>query len=409
MNTQQLQLLQALSGPIMIAPGTGAMIEHMLASAEKIDRTVAVYDDEVMRELLFEEGRPYQAYGDNYYQYPVMHGSTLIIPIEGVLMRSDSYRTPGTNTIAAWYQQAEADESVEQIVEYMNSPGGSVFGIQELADAKMACTKPIETIVFGHCTSAAAWIALASDSIKATSKNCIFGSFGTKSTFQSMAGYYEKEGIVSKDVYSATSPKKDNAHREAEKGNFKPMEQGILKEVDANFMDFVRSRRVVSAETLEGDIFLTEKAIAENLCDGYTTLNQIIKINNNEMESKLGKFFSAMGAKLNGEATEDEVNAAATALTIENEGLQASLDTEKTATAAAGQRVISLEAELKQVKADAEAEKVALNAQIRKQDVPPVLPSDPTPETPDPLATGKPVKLDWLSAQTKADLEAYED
>lgn len=388
-NIQHTQLLQALNGPMMIASGCDAVIEQMIAAAASIDRTEARYDDDVMRDILFDNATPYNAYGDFYYRYPVLLGSTLIIPVTGVLVREDNWRNPGVNTIAGWYAVAAADSRVERIIEYMDSPGGSVFGIQELADCKLACEKPIETLVFGFCTSAAAWVALASNSIRATSKNCMFGSIGAKLSFRSNKAYYEKEGMIRKDVYAATSPKKDYEFREAEdKGNFVPMENGFLKDIDANFMDFVTSRRDVSAEILKGDIVLADKAIAENLCDGYTTLNQLllnqsINLNTTEMSNGISELLRNMAAKIDGTATDAELQASADAAIAENEQLKSEVANANREKAAIADAKVAAEQALADKQAAWDAEKAALQAQIRNQDKPDAKPTIPVAKAAD--------------------------
>ncbi len=414
--------MQALNGPMMIVAGQEPMLDEMIASIQKIDRTSARFDDDVMRDLRFEEWSSYNEYGDFYSKYPVLVGSVLIIPVTGVLVRNDTWRSPGTNTLTAWYNVAAQDDRIERIIEYMDSPGGSVFGIEELVNAKIACPKPIETIVFGFCTSAAAWVASGSDSIKATSKSCLFGSIGTKTVYRNYSKYDAQQGIIVKDVYSADSPKKDNAYREADKGNFKPMENGWLKDIDNNFMAFVKSRRSVSDEVLQGDVYITEKAIAEKLCDGYTTLTQTINLNNLEM-SGMSKMLRDIAAKLDGTGTDAELTTSIENVTAENEQLKATAaaaEAEKAtalaAQAASAKKASDLEAAHAAEKAALEAahaQKIAdMEAKLRNQDAPAQKPSTPVattaetlteqeqPETPE-----KRIEKDPLTTMALAALE----
>lgn len=411
MNTARNKLIQAAAAPMMLAANAENAFIEFLADLKDANHTAipTAYKDEVMRHIK-PYGEVYQDANARYVLYPVLVGSTLLIPIEGFLFQDDIGIYPGTSTIAGWYNAASMDSNVVNIVEIMNSPGGGVFGLDEIATAKINCSKPIETIVRGLCASAAYWIAAASDKIYASGNGCLIGSIGTKTRFSSNRKYMEGLGIIDKTIYSADSPNKDLEFRAAEEGDYKPMQNGMLKDFDNIFMDFVSSRRTVSQEALKGDAYITQKAIAEGLIDGVKSLNTFLsqlKIQN-EMDNKLGTFMSKLTNLFNGEGTEADVNAAAEAAQAQLADLNAQLATEQAAKATAEQAAADAAAQLQALTAAHEAEKAALTAQIRNQDAPAILPTDPKASQ-EPLVTATAKQLDPLTAQIKADLEAYED
>jgi ClpP class serine protease len=87
-------------------------------------------------------------------------------------------------------------------------------------------------------------------------------------TFQDWSGYFEKQGIKISDLYSDTSPLKNDAYRRAVKGDFKGYTEGILHSFDASFMDFMQLHRPnISKNALKGADFLSQAAIENGLID----------------------------------------------------------------------------------------------------------------------------------------------
>lgn len=216
-----------------------------------------------------------------YDAYPVKVGSTVIIPVMGVITQDDYFwGVPGTKTIASWYAKADADPTVTRIIELINSPGGQVFGTNELATLKTHLNKPVETIIEGMGCSAAYYIAATSGSIVATSPNVIVGSVGTMTTFVSFANYFEEMGITVRDIYASTSPDKNNPSRQAQKGNDKPYQTEILDPMDAEFMAFVAEHRHgIDPEALKGKAVTAKEALKLGLIDGIRSLSEVINSN----------------------------------------------------------------------------------------------------------------------------------
>lgn len=251
---------------------------------------------------------------DWYYDYlPLkINGDVVVIPVMGAIMQEDYCGSPGTKTIQSWYEKAANDPEVKGIIELCNSGGGSVFGTHELAQYKVNYPKPILTLCEGLCCSAMEYIAAGSKYRMATSPNCIWGSVGVMTTFVDFKEYYKNEGIDVIDLYSKTSPKKNEAYRQAsDKKDFRGYTDGVLFKLDTSFMDFVKVQLPnISEEALQGADYTTSDAIKNGLCDGMGTFqdayNKVIQMaseassNNNtpnKMEKKTVKM-SAIVAKV---------------------------------------------------------------------------------------------------------------
>ncbi|MEA5459122.1 S49 family peptidase [Arcicella sp. LKC2W] len=235
-----------------------------------------------------------------YYDYPpFLVDNVLVIPIMEVIDQEDYCGVAGTNTITAWYEMAAKDSEILGVVELMNSPGGSVFGTDELATYKLSYPKPIVTQVTGMNCSAAQYISSSSNHIQCSSKNCLVGSVGVMTTFRSFKEYYKKQGIDIREIYSKASPKKNEASRLAAEGNDTGYTDGVLFSMDTTFMDFIKTQRpAVTKDVLDGADMTADKGMLNGLVDSIGTLKEAVQkvqelaqnqTNNTDMSNKTDK------------------------------------------------------------------------------------------------------------------------
>ena len=111
-------------------------------------------------------------------------GAVAVIPIRGVIahrMDAMSASSGGTSTeqIGAMLSQIAADDSIDTIVYDIDSPGGTVPGVQELASQMFALrgTKKQIAEVNSLAASAAYWLASQADEIVSLPSGMI-GSIG---------------------------------------------------------------------------------------------------------------------------------------------------------------------------------------------------------------------------------------
>lgn len=248
--------------------------------------------DRFLNSYHFKAGEPYVSTQETWYYncFPIKMGEILMIPVLDAIMHEDYCGVAGTKTIQGWYAKAKDDDSIKAIIELKNSPGGDVIGTRTLADYKANYPKPIVGLTEGLECSAAAYIG-ATDTYKfALSKDCIFGSCGVMTTFVDWSGWYEAEGVKVTDLYSKTSPLKNDAYRKAVKGDFKGYTDGILFKFDSNFMSFMQENRPkISQKALEGADFLSEDAIKNGLIDAIGTFedayNKAVEIANSDFKN----------------------------------------------------------------------------------------------------------------------------
>ena len=127
--------------------------------------------------------------------------SITILPIYGTICPRMHQLEDGSGGISCeriglWLQQAANDAKVGGIVLDIDSPGGSAFGVAELAAQIRAvnATKPVMAIANHEACSAAWWLASAAGEVGMTS-SAIVGSQGVYMIHQSFAKALEQEGV----------------------------------------------------------------------------------------------------------------------------------------------------------------------------------------------------------------------
>lgn len=131
----------------------------------------------------------------------VRNGATAVLPVYGVLMqRVDmlSEMSGGTSTdrIARNFRQLVADPNVGTIVLDVDSPGGGVYGIAELAEEVFKARESKRIIAHANsmAASGAYWLASAADEFVVTPGGEV-GSIGIYMVHEDWSGFYEQAGV----------------------------------------------------------------------------------------------------------------------------------------------------------------------------------------------------------------------
>jgi ClpP class serine protease len=133
-----------------------------------------------------------------------------VINMQGAVMKYDYCGAPGTQSMMKALQQANDNPSVSAIVLQIDSPGGSVDGTQQFANAVKNSAKPVVAYINGMMCSAAMWIGSAASQRIASSNTDVIGSIGTMASWNDFSGYMEKLGIKRHEVYATDSTHKNN-------------------------------------------------------------------------------------------------------------------------------------------------------------------------------------------------------
>jgi signal peptide peptidase SppA len=218
---------------------------------------------------------------------PRTQGVIGIIPIQGVIEHRSSllgelFGGTSLESLRAAFRAAVADPEVRGIVLNVDSPGGGVAGVTEMAAEIRAArgTKPIIAIADTVAASAAYWLASQADQVIATPSAQV-GSIGIFGVHADISRALEAEGVTA-TVISAGEFK-------AEESEFVPLgdeaRAAIQARVDATYETFVNDvakGRGVTADRVRSDfgkgrVVLARDALAVGMIDGIDTLEGVMR------------------------------------------------------------------------------------------------------------------------------------
>lgn len=204
------------------------------------------------------------------------------IPVSGSLMKGES-SFGGTSTVQLRrdVRAAAADPNVSAILFGIESPGGTVAGIEDLAaDVRAARRKkPVWSHIDDMAASAAYWLASQTEQIFANNATALVGSIGTYLTVLDSSAAAEKEGV--RVLNFATGPLKTaglpgTAVTDEQAAYF----QGIVNAAQAEFDKAVLKGRGLTAGQLAdvrtGAMFPAPEALGKRLIDGIRPLEKTI-------------------------------------------------------------------------------------------------------------------------------------
>ena len=195
-----------------------------------------------------------------------------IIRIHGPLMRDPDlissllFGATDMNQVAEAIQEAVARDAVKSILLDIDSPGGTVNGTPELAQAvaDTAKLKSIHAFSAGQMCSAAYWIASQCDAVYATPSARV-GSIGVMLPFIDSAEKFRSQGLKV-EVFAAGKFKGMGTPGVSLSEEQRALIQSDIEEVAADFKSAVLARgRKIPDEAMEGQSFSARKAQRFNL------------------------------------------------------------------------------------------------------------------------------------------------
>jgi signal peptide peptidase SppA len=219
----------------------------------------------------------------------VSGGGIAVLPLYGVITQRgnmiEDVSGPGsvsTQKFASALRQALADESVSQILIDIDSPGGSVYGVAELADEIVAARaqKPIIAIANSLAASAAYWIGCSASEFYVTPGGEV-GSIGVWQAHFDYSQALAAEGVTPTLISAGTYKVEGNPYAPLE-----PEAQAFMQSrVDDYFLAFskavAKGRGVPIAQVRngmgQGRVLGADAALEQNMVDGIVTLDEAIR------------------------------------------------------------------------------------------------------------------------------------
>jgi signal peptide peptidase SppA len=278
---QRIDAANAENGYVADPRGEARFIRTLPFHLNESGRTVDTYDGkEVAVEL------PMQ--GANGKRASAAPGSVGVIPITGIIshrmnMMSSISGAGGTSIekLTAQFRQALGDTNCKAIVFDVDSPGGSVEGVMELASEIFAARKqkPITAVVNSMACSAAYWLASAANEIVCTPSGQA-GSIGVYMTHQDESEALAKDGIKV-TVIKAGKYKTEGNPSEPLSDEARAAFQSKVNDYYGMFVKAVAQNRGTSQAAVrdgygQGRSVLAAGAVKEGLVDRVGTMDDVL-------------------------------------------------------------------------------------------------------------------------------------
>lgn len=224
--------------------------------------------------------------------YEIIDG-VAVLSIEGVVakkMNMFSQISGGASSQLARRSLLEAkrDPAVHSIIQYIDSPGGTVDGTQAYADTVFDARsdKPIVTLASGTIASAAYWFGSAASKVYIADTTTSVGSIGVVTAHVDVSAQEAARGIKTTEITAGKYKRIASQYGPlSEEGR-----QSIQDQLDymySLFVGAVAKNRGVSADVVlsdmaDGRVFIGQQAIDAGLVDGIITLDALIEQLNRE-------------------------------------------------------------------------------------------------------------------------------
>lgn len=209
----------------------------------------------------------------------------VVIPIYGVIgQATDLYDFPDTPVewLSAKIDQALADPQVGTIIYDVNSPGGSVFGVPELAAKMVASRAQKKSIAVANSSmaSAALWLGTAASEVVVTPSGEA-GSIGVWMAHTDASKFYDRLGLKVTFI-SAGKYKVDGNSFGPPSAEFLAFQQARIDGMYDRFTKAVASQRGVAVKQVrdqmgEGRMLGAKEAVASGMVDRIATLAEVIQ------------------------------------------------------------------------------------------------------------------------------------
>jgi signal peptide peptidase SppA len=216
-------------------------------------------------------------------------GQIAVLPLYGVVtqrgsMVDDVSGSGGASTqrFADALRQAISDPTISQILIDIDSPGGSVYGVAELAAEiySARAQKPIVAIANSLAASAAYWIGSAASELYVTPGGEV-GSIGVWQAHEDWSAAMEDAGVKTTLISAGKYKVEGNPYQplDAEAQSFM---QSRVDDYYTAFTKAVAKGRNVPVDQVrngmgQGRVLGADQALAEKMVDGIMTFDEVVK------------------------------------------------------------------------------------------------------------------------------------
>lgn len=207
-----------------------------------------------------------------------------IVPVTGPIFRYANLFTElsgatSVQVLSTDFNAALDDPQVRAVLLSIDSPGGEVNGIAELAAMIVQARgrKPVRAYVGGAGASGAYWLASAAQRID-VAPTALLGSIGVVASIRDTRAADEKAGVRTIEIVSSQSPDKrvDPANDEG-----RAKMQATIDRLASEFVQAVAAQRGVTVDKVlsdfgRGGVLVGADAVKAGMADGVSSLEQVL-------------------------------------------------------------------------------------------------------------------------------------
>lgn len=212
-------------------------------------------------------------------------GSIAVVPVYGTIMQRSSQISicdGGTSTeaVSRALSEANADESISSILLDVDSPGGSVYGVAELAAQIRASAKPVYGIANSLAASAGYWLLSQCAEVYVTPGGEV-GSIGVWQAHEDWSKAIAEAGVDITLIRAGKYKVEGNPY-EPLSDDAKAFMQSRVDDYYGAFTRDVAKGRKVAVEQVrsgmgEGRVLGADAAKAAGMVDGVMTMDQLVR------------------------------------------------------------------------------------------------------------------------------------
>lgn len=214
-------------------------------------------------------------------------GNAAVIPVMGTIAQRMSLLTASsggvsTESIGRKVEAAANQSNIDQIVLHIDSPGGSVFGVQELADKVFQARqkKPVIAVADSLAASAAYWIGSQASEFVVTPGGEV-GSIGVIAMHLDRSEANEKAGIKPTFIFAGEHKADGNMEEPLSDSALSRMQYRVDERYNV-FIDAVARGRSVDSGTVretfgKGQVITAKEALSLGMVDRVATIDTVIK------------------------------------------------------------------------------------------------------------------------------------
>ncbi len=275
----------AAGGDIAVAAKEAGLVDELLGRAEIREILKAYAGEDKHDSTLYSSVYA----GDYLRQMRMLHDEevkdenvAVIVASGEILDGSHPSGTIGGDSTALLLRRALADKSVKAVVLRVDSPGGSVFASEVIAEeieALQEAGKPVVASMGSVAASGGYWISVATDKVFA-SPATVTGSIGVFGMFPTYQRTMQAVGIATDGV--GTTPWVGQLRPDREMSDdMKALFQLIVNDTYDDFISGVADRRQMDKDAVDviaqGQVWSGNDALANGLIDELGTLDDAVR------------------------------------------------------------------------------------------------------------------------------------